>query len=284
MDVRINDELFTSFHYSAKNKKPFLWPLNVKDDVGVTRDWPMGEKAASTDHPHQKSAWTAYGNLNGVDFWTEGGNAGYQTVDNVEYGSGDAFGWIKADMTLQDKDRNPIISEHREYRFYAAPEGARLFDLATTFEADHGAVKWGDTKEGGLMSVRMADALLERGGTGKVTTSEGAVGAGSAWGKPAAWCDYSGTLDGAGAVGVTIMDHPENLRHPTSWHVRDYGLMGANSFGYNDFTRGEKRGDWELADGAKQTFRYRVYVHSGDVESANVAEVWNAYSKPPKAE
>ena len=32
-------------------------------------------------------------------------------------------------------------------------------------------------------------------------------------------------------VGIAVFDHPENLRAPTYWHARAYGLLAANPFG-----------------------------------------------------
>ena len=92
-----------------------------------------------------------------------------------------------------------------------------------------------------------------------------------------------------GVRGITIFDTPGNLRYPTSWHVRAYGLMGANCFGWKYF--GEKdynkpllpapTGDYDMKKGEKLTFKYRVYVHSGDVKEAGVADRYAVYTKPP---
>ena len=32
-----------------------------------------------------------------------------------------------------------------------------------------------------------------------------------------------------------MFDHPENPRHPTYWHTRDYGLFALSPFGRNAF-------------------------------------------------
>ena len=37
-------------------------------------------------------------------------------------------------------------------------------------------------------------------------------------------------------VGIAILDHPANPRHPVRWHVRGYGLFAANPFGLSVFT------------------------------------------------
>lgn len=281
LDVSIGDDFFTEFHYGSEHKKPFLWPILAEGDVSITRDWPMGEADQTTDHPHQKSLWTAYGDYNGSDIWAEGANSGFQRVRDVKGGRGDAYAWITFMCDWTDKDGKPILTERREYRFYNTPPAARLIDGYVTLIAAHGDVKFGDTKEGGLMSVRMRDSLREKGGTGVITTAAGAVGSAAAWGKPAAWCDYSGLIEGLGVRGLAILDHPGNLRHPTHWHVRDYGLMAANCFGYSHFTNGKENGDWLLKAGTEQRFVYRVYVHSGDVKEADVAGRFADFARPP---
>jgi 7-carboxy-7-deazaguanine synthase len=67
-----------------------------------------------------------------------------------------------------------------------------------------------------------------------IENSAGGVGEKECWGKPAAWCDYSGPVEGQ-TVGIAVMDHPGNLRSPVRWHVRDYGLLTTNCFGESTF-------------------------------------------------
>ncbi|GMU91414.1 MAG: hypothetical protein AMXMBFR4_04720 [Candidatus Hydrogenedentota bacterium] len=283
IDVFIDDAHFTTYHYKPDEKKPYLWPVYSEGHVTVTRDYPMGEKELSADHPHHRSMWTSYGDVNGADCWMEGDKAGWQISDEVSYGSGDAYGWIHARNTWTDAKKQPVLSEEREYRFYHSTPGARLFDVSVTFTATHGDVLFGDTKEGGIMSLRIRDVIAEsakNGGT--MTLTDGRSGMAQCWGQPSPWCDYSGPIEGQGWHGVTIFDHPSNLRHPTRWHVRDYGLMGANCFGLSYFTNKRENGDYTLKNGESLTFRYRVYVHRGNVEQAKVADRYTDYAAPPK--
>lgn len=290
LDVLIDDVLFTSYHYSNEWKKPFLWPLNSEGGVTITRDYPMDPNGTPKDHPHHKSFWTAYGDVNGVDCWAEGENSGFQHSGEVTFEPGNAYGWIHAKNTWEDKDHKPILSEEREYRFYATPENGRLFDLFVTFTADQGDVKFGDTKEGGIAAYRMREDMTELKG-GVITNALGDKGEATNWGKPAAWSDYSAEIAGVGVRGLTVFDNAANLRYPTSWHVRNYGLNGANPFGYSYFSEKEynkplmpANGDYLLKSGEKLNFQYRVFVHSGDAEQAKVADRFTDYSTPPKAE
>ena len=134
------------------------------------------------------------------------------------------------------------------------------------------------------MSLRIRPEIAEKGGTGAITTAAGAHGMKEAWGKPAAWCDYSGTIKDVGLRGVTFFDHPSNLRYPVRWHVRDYGLMGANYFGLSSFEPDLKqKGDWTLKNGESQMFRYRTLIHSGSAEDAKAAGRFAVYATPPQA-
>ena len=136
-------------------------------------------------------------------------------------------------------------------------------------------VRFGDTKEGGLCSVRVASALEEKRGSGKITNGSGGQGEAACWGKPAPWCDYSGTLAGK-QVGIAILDHPGNFRYPTTWHVRAYGLMTANPFGISYFTNDKTQdGSYTWRKGEVAEYRYRVVLHSGDAAAAGLDKRWN---------
>ncbi len=305
IDVFIDDVHFTSYNYSNDNKKPFLWPVNSEGQVGVTRDYPMAEIAGEKgrDHPHHKSFYAAYGEVSLInqadpadntpspaDCWAEGENSGFQHSGEVTYGSGDAYGWVKATNTWQDKDHKPLLTEEREYRFYATPEKGRLVDAHLTFRADYGDVLFTDTKEGGMVAVRMRPELSYDNAV--ITNAQGDVGESTTWGKPSPWCDYSGKMEGVGWRGLTVFDHPTNLRYPSSWHVRGYGLMGANPFGYSYFGEKEynkgllpvENGNYTIKNKETLSFQHRVYVHSGDVESAAVADRFADFATPPDAD
>ena len=76
-----------------------------------------------------------------------------------------------------------------------------------------------------------------------------------------------------------------NLRHPTTWHVRDYGLMAANPFGQSHFKSGSlKNGAHTIRAGETLTFRYRLFIHSHDARQARVADRYQDYVNPPRVE
>ncbi|MCP4640323.1 MAG: hypothetical protein GY851_07825 [bacterium] len=281
LDVFIGGQHFTTYHYSNENKKPFLWPVLGEDGVPVTRSWPMGEAEDKTDHPHHKSLWSAYGDLNGVDCWGEGSKSGSQVSGKPEFGSGADSGWIKVSNSWRSLEGKQVLAEAREYTFHNSPANARALDVKVTFTATDGDVLFKDTKEGGIVAFRIRDQIrADRKGT--ITIATGAQGESKCWGKPSPWCDYSGPLEDGKVRGIAVFDHPTNLRHPSRWHVRNYGLLGANCFGLSYFTKNEDKpqnGDYTLKAGETLTFNYRVLIHSGDVNAADVAGQYAKYAK-----
>jgi hypothetical protein len=121
--------------------------------------------------------------------------------------------------------------------------------------------------------------LKGKAGKGHIVNSAG-VRDGQTWGKRAEWCDYYGPVEGR-TVGIAIFDHPKNPRHPTWWHVRDYGLFAANPFGQHDFESlpDKTAGNLVVPAGKSVTFRYRFYLHEGDEQQAKVAEKYQQYVK-----
>lgn len=281
--IEIEGQLFGEYRYREVSR-PFIYPLLGPGGVKMTRNWPMAEEEGEAqDHPHHKSWWYSHGAVNGHDFWSESQNAG-KTVhaDFLELSSGRESGVMRTSNRLVAKDGTVVCTDERTLRVYNRLDD-RMFDFEITIRATHGDVTMGDTKEG-TMAVRLAETMRLKPNkanagkpTGHIVNSEG-VRDGETWGKRAAWVDYHGPVEGR-TMGLAIFDHPGNPRHPTWWHVRDYGLFGANPFGIHDF---EKRpagaGDLRVPAGESVTFRYRFYLHRGDEKEANVARHYEEYA------
>ena len=68
-------------------------------------------------------------------------------------------------------------------------------------------------------------------------------------------------------------------RHPTTWHVRDYGLFAANPFGLRHFEKKPKgAGNLKIEAGKSVTFAYRFYIHEGDTEAAKVEQRYGQWA------
>lgn len=278
LEALIDGKLFTT--YRSDTRVPCLYPLLGPSGAHLTRQYPFvkGVAGEQSDHPHHTGFWFTHGLVNGKDFWhkpdcrivhreylakkADKNNASF-TV-RLEWRAGDTL----------------VIDEERTYHI-AVDGKTRTIDTHTTLTASGGDVLFGDTKEGSF-AIRLAPTLRLKGkvAKGHIVNSEGHKD-GAAWGKRAKWVAYHGP-DGKGEpVVVALFDHSSNLRHPTWWHARDYGLLAANPFGHHDFEKKKDAhlGDFTLKKGTPLKQRYRLLLHQGDIESAKIEESWKEFSK-----
>jgi hypothetical protein len=283
--VEIGGQLFTEYYYSKDVPRPFIYPVMGPGNLPMTRNWPIktiGEE--ERDHPHHKSFWFTHGEVNGLDFWSDGKDKGrivHQKFTKIEGGA--ESGLIQSQDNWVAPDGKIYLTDDRTLRILPKAN-ALLVDFDVTLHASNGEVTFGDTKEGS-MALRLAETMRLKGkvGQGHIVNSAGQRD-GTTWGKRAEWCDYYGPVNGQ-IVGVAIFDNPQNPRFPTWWHVRDYGLFAANPFGQHDFEKKPAHtGDLVIPAGQSVTFRYRFYFHQGDEKQAGVAQRFQEYiaAKPTK--
>ncbi|MEX0586585.1 MAG: PmoA family protein [Pirellulales bacterium] len=277
--VKIDGKLFCEYLVRSGNK-PVIWPIIGPTGKAMTRSFPLDPKAPdseSRDHPMHRSLWFAHGDVNGVDFWFEKSTSGsivHRSFERIE-GGREAIVVARADWLKPDGKR--ICQDERTLRF-GADERVRWIDFQIVLRATDGPLTFGDTEEAGL-AMRVADTMTvdaQRGG--KIINREGKTD-GAAWGQPAAWVDYHGPVQGE-QLGVAILNHPSSFRHPTTWHVRPYGLFAANPFGLHHFSGGRSpSGAHKVAAGETLSLRHRVLLHQGDEKAGHVAEAFAAYAR-----
>jgi hypothetical protein len=112
-------------------------------------------------------------------------------------------------------------------------------------------------------------------GGGRILNSEGGVNEAGVFWKQAKWVDYSGPImnDGksdGGSGGVTLFGHPINPSHPSHFHVRDDGWMGA-CLSYE--------APRKIAVGESLKLRYGFWIHSGVPQQAAIEEQFAAFAK-----
>jgi len=270
--VSIDGKPFTVFYVAGPNlNRPYLHPLRSASGKIVNRSYPAGQMPGeTTDHPHHAGLFYGHGDVNGFNYWAiqnganpeppNGPNFGRIVLDRVvSVKSGKEAGSIDAVFTWLKPDGAPLLKETRKTTFYSDPT-LRIIDFDFDFEAIETAV-FRDTKEG-TFALRVATAL-EAAKTGKLANAQGGEGESKVWGKRSPWVDYSGQIDGE-KVGIVMMDHPGNPRHPTYWHSRAYGLHSINPFGVSDFLNDKtQNGSMTIEKGRHVRFRYRVVVHPG---------------------
>lgn len=258
--------------------RPYFWPVYGPSRYKLTRDFPMEAPAelASKDHPHHRSFWVAHGDINGTDNWSEQPGHGWQIhQDFTERTGGNVYGRMVASILWTTNDRKPQLSEERTLTVYNTVN-LYILDLTLALTALNEDQVFKDTKEGGLISFRVADSISVKGG-GRLINSRGQAGE-DVWGQPAEWVDDAGPIG-----GISLLDHPSNLRYPTTWHARTYGLVTANPFGWNDFNpQGGKRGDYTLPEGKTLTMRYRVLLHNEYMTPDDITRAQKDWANPPQ--
>ena len=297
IEVLIDGKAFTTYYFGPKSPKPYMAPLRSAQGTVVTRGFPMrtdipGERH---DHPHHRGLFFAHGDINGIDFWGEGqptkasqtvngvyyptagelptGRTVFQKLDQVK--SHGKSGNVKAEFELVGPGGKAMGAETQEYTF-SGDASSRTIDCVFTLTANQGVpLKMVDTKEG-TFAIRVVNGLTQP--NLKMVNSEGKVGVDEIWGKRANWVDYSGEVDGE-SLGIAIFDNPANIKHPTYWHARDYGLFAVNPFGEHDFYHDPKRdGSVMIVKGESLTLRYRVLIHHGDAAEAQIAAAYTRYA------
>ena len=283
--VTLNDRPFTTFRYATSNNKgqyrPYFFPVLGPNGCEVTR----GETSEiSKDHVHHRSLYVAYGEVNDIDLWGEGSNSGRVVHQGFTQKQGGAVvGRIYTHNNWETQAGDVLMTDKQNFRIYNLSEDAALIDLDLSFIASAGDVHFGDTKEGGIMSIRVHPSMNASDG-GKIENAFGGINEAETWGKRANWCDYSGVVDGT-PVGIAVFDHIVNPRYPTYWHVRNYGLMGSNIFGGGTFEKDPaKDGSYTLKQGEAMHFRFRVLIHAGDAAVGKVGQKYHDFINPPAVE
>lgn len=277
--VDVGGQIFTEY-VTKGAQRPYMYPIIGPSGANLARPYPM-EKGGAEDHPHHRSFWFTHGGINGVDFWGNGEKNG--TQKHTAFGKIESAGskasfeartsWVLADGT-------EVLADERVIRIEALPEGGKQVDFTVAMKPSAGDVTFNDTKEGSF-ALRLGPTLsIKENKDARIVTSEGAQDK-KAWGTRAKWVTFHGPDAKGEPVSVTIFDHPQNLRHPTWWHARDYGLFAANPFGIHDFEKSEdkKKGDHLVAKGETFTQRYRVLVQKGAPDQAGLAAVFESFSQ-----
>jgi hypothetical protein len=295
--VETHGALFTEYVFGDGASRPYCYPILMPDGTGLTRDFPMKDTPGEDrDHPHHRALMFAHGDANKIDFWNEG-TAGGNTIKGrtvhdglIETTSGET-GVLRTRNRWLDPEGKLIATDETVIRFRDEGRANRSLDYQVTIHAlSDTPLVMGDSKEG-TMAIRVAQWLTmphrlqgqDVPGHGRILTAAGDRDK-DAWGKRAAWCDYYADHLGK-TYGIAIFDHPKNLRHPTWWMARDYGLFAANPFGQHEFEPEQKhprdKGNYTIPAGGSLTLRYRFYFHEGDPSTAQIADKFAAYTLEP---
>ena len=265
VQILVAERPFATYVYQDERiPRPYICDVRAPDGSQVTRNHPPIDGTDPTDHAeYHPGVWLAFGDINGADFWRNRARVTHEKFVDKPEGQPGAGSFAVQNAYLA-RDGTVVCREICHYKLVVRSTGYFLLHESEFFSGEDDFV-FGDQEEMGL-GVRVATPLTVRQG-GSITNSAGMRNEKGVWGKQAAWCDYSAVIDSR-RYGVTVMAHPENFR--LSWfHARDYGLLVANPFGRNAFTRGT-RSAVVVKKGERFRLRFGLFIYAAETDSVGL--------------
>jgi hypothetical protein len=257
----------TRYHYGSSLKRPFLYPVNGPSGRTLTR---MGHPGDPQGHSHHNSVWFSLNDVAGANFWGDIGSAriAHTRLQHLEDTDGQALAitegeWV-AEGRLVLKERRHIVARPFE-------SGEWLLTLQLDLTAPDRPITLKPALFGPI-GVRMTKWIGAFHGGGSLRNSEGASGEPAIFRRPARWVDYSGQVARGVIEGIALFDHPANPHHPSPFHVREDGWMGA-MLSMDKPT--------PVGTASPLSLRYGLYIHSGAAGTERIDQMWRRFVDMP---
>ena len=260
-------EELTRFHFGHSLKRPFLYPLIGPGERSYTR---MGHPHDPVGHSHHNSVWISHKDVDGVDFWGDRNGSRILCERVEEYHDGSERAWMLCVNAWQDAQGQTLMNERRRIAVEPLKNGEWQMLIDMQLEAPGDKPVTLRVTPFGLIGIRMAKTIGVRDGGGRILDSEGRLNEKGIFRKPARWVDYSGPVARGVLGGITLMDHPANPTHPTPFHVRDDGWMGACL----TLERPQV-----IEPGHPLRLRYAMWVHGGVPAGKEVEPRWREFAR-----
>jgi len=253
------------YHFGSGAPKTYCWPLIGPAGRSVIR---IGHPHDPLGHRHHRGIWVAHGKVNGANFWEENSGSAIRHEAIERYEDGATQATLVARNAWVAPNGRRLLTERRTLSVIPLKAGECAMDIRLEFHATDGAVTFGALPFG-FVGVRVAKTISVADGGGTLVNSEGGNGEKGTFWRPAKWLNYAGPIAPGRRNGIIFLDYPGNPRHPTYWHTRRDGWMGAS------FTLKEP---FRLAEGDKLKLKYRLVVHDGDADPAGAEAAWKQFA------
>ena len=259
--VLVGNALFTAYTFSQHQKYPYLYPVNGPESgVSVTTE-------SSEPYPHHHSLFFGCDHVNGGNYWQDVNARGQILSQGPRITDDGPARVVIEDTCLWKREgHDAVIRDERVITVTAPGDTIRYIDFDITL---HPLVDIVITKTNhSLFSARVRPALSVESG-GALVNAEGGKNADGTFGVASPWCDYSGA-DHEITEGLAIFQHPENTWYPSRWFTRDYGFFSPTPLNWLD--------EFRIPEGKPLRLRYRVVVHAGNAESADIEKHFEQYT------
>ncbi len=279
--VTVAGKLFTCYKFAPSQKYPYFWPVNGPvSGQSVTTE-------SSEPYPHHHSLFFGCDRVNGGNFWQEENKYGQIVSQGPKIieaeGSRvvfvDSCFWQPTLHSPKDSLRSatedgqpgskPIILDTRRIVITAPNENLRFIDFEISLHplTDIQIQKTNHS----LFSARVVPEMSVNSG-GTLINAEGETGEKGTWGVASPWCDYNGTRNSV-TEGIAILQHPNNRWFPSKWFTRDYGFFSPTPMNWLEDDQ-----PFKLAKGETLTLCYRVVIHAGDAQTADINGLFEQYT------
>jgi hypothetical protein len=270
VSLRRDGQELARYYFGPGLRRPFVFPLVGPAGRSLTR---MGHPHDPVSHSHHNSVWISHNDVNKVDFWGDHGKGKgrivHQRVESF-IDADDRAAVTVLNAWIDDTSKKTLLQERRRLEVRPLEHGEWLLLIDLRLEAKE-AVIFGKSPFG-LIGVRLAKTIGVNDGGGTIRNSAGQVDEKEVFWKPAKWVDYSGPIAPKTTEGITLLDHPANPNHPSAFHVRNDGWMGASlTFA----------GPRVLEPGQPLRLRYGLYVHAGQPAREHLERRWAEFAKTP---
>ncbi|MDH4240790.1 MAG: PmoA family protein, partial [Phycisphaerae bacterium] len=261
------------YHFGPALHRPFIFPLIGPSGRSLTR---MGHPHDPESHSHHNSVWISHYDVEGTDFWSDGGKGKIRHKRIIKYEDGDQACSITTENQWLADTNKVLLLETRRVTAVPLEDSEWLMIIDMEFKANNKPVTLGKTPFG-MIGVRTAKTIGVNDGGGTIRNSEGAINEKDVFWKRARWVDYSGPIAIGKQEGITLLDHPDNPNFPTYFHVRNDGWMGAS------LTFDAPR---MIQPNKSLYLRYGLYIHSDIKPKDRIEAKWKQFSKiePAKLE
>jgi hypothetical protein len=264
-------QIVWQLNYKKQEGKPYFHPLCLIDGIELTRLRP-------SDHLWHRALWFSWKHINGLNYWDPELPEGQTEVVDVKTRfDRDYSVQIEMGLDYHPPNKPAVLTEKRVLAVNAPDKsGCYYIDWLSIFTAGENDVlldrtpipgQKGAKPYGGYagLSVRMAENTKHW----RFLSSEGVLEP-ETLGSKARWVDFSGPVADGKLAGITIFDHPDNLRHPSAW------WLSASMPYFNPAVLFHE--PYKLPAGKGLKLQYRILVHTGIIDNNMLERQWQEFA------